>query len=107
MSTILNFIKSWILSFILRKVKVIQNVTSGEYFILSHISSDAMVVLTTSHETYLPLPYKTFKKNFKVVNCIYDKKIKNTIYAEIYFENGSSLKLEELNDSYYFDEVLE
>jgi len=107
MKVVLNFLKSIILNIILTNVKVIQNKTSGEYFIFSFISSDAMIVLVNSHDSYLPLNYKTFKDNFVQVDCIYDKKIKQIIHNEIYFENGTSLKLEDLNDSYYIDEVLE
>ena len=107
MKNLINFIKSFFLNIILRNIKVVQNKTSGEYFIFACISSDAMVVLVNSHESYLPLPYKTFKDNFEKVTQIYDKKINQILNNEIYFENGTSLKLEELNDCYYIDEVLE
>lgn len=107
MIAILNFIKSWFIMFVLRNTKVVKNIHSGEYYILACVSSNAMVVLTTSHETRLPLLYKTFKDNFETVTHIYDKKIDSTSFTEIFFESGISLKLEELNCDYDFDEVLE
>jgi hypothetical protein len=85
--------------FLTRKFLLVANVSTQEYFIKSHISKDGYVVLLTQYDTYLPLQYKVFKKNFLQVFLLVDgNSVSSVTDNNIILSSGESIKLADINE---------
>ena len=104
-----NFIKRYLVRFLTRKVLLVSNRTTQEYFILSHVSSDGYVVLMTSFKTYLPVSYKIYKRMFQPVSeliDIGDEILVVGVYDDIILlEGGHSVKLADINETDFEESI--
>lgn len=105
----LNFFKKLFVRFMTRKVLLIRNTTTGEYFVLSHVSDDGYVVLLTGFKTYLPVFYKAYKERFEPVYDLIDigdeKLIVSVNYDVIYLQTGESVRLCDINETGLEDSI--
>jgi hypothetical protein len=105
-----NFIKRYLVRFLTRKVLLVSNRTTQEYFILSHVSSDGYVVLLTSFKTYLPISYKIYRRMFQPESRVpMEIAVGNVLSIQddrIFLSSGDSLRLAEVNET-DFEESLD
>lgn len=95
----LNFFKRLYVQFKTRKLKLVVNINTEEYFIVSHISKDAYIVLLTQYDTYLPLQYKVFKQNFMKVKLLIDGNgVEGIVDNNIILSSGEAIKLCDINE---------
>jgi hypothetical protein len=99
----INFIKKVIVRFLTRKVFVVSNKATGDYFIVSHITDDGYVSLLTDNGSYLPVSYSVFKRMFQrentVTNSNYEQEAITGIDGnKILLLSGESLVLANINE---------
>lgn len=94
-----NFFRRILVRFLTRKYTLVANSATQEYFIVSHISKDGYIVLLTQYDTYLPLQYKVFKKNFLKATVLVDgHSVSGIVDNQILLSSGESLKLSDINE---------
>lgn len=105
----INFLKRHLVRFLTRKVLLVSNRTTQEYFILSHISSDGYVVLMTSFKTYLPVSYKIYKRMFQPEQRVpMEIAIGNVLSItddQIFLSSGDSVRLSEVNETDFEESI--
>lgn len=94
----LNFLKSLYVRFLTRKVLLVSNRTTVEYFIKSYITSDGYVVLRTYSGTFLPISYNIYKRLFKPVTTVLGSTIVRIQDDNIQLSSGETLRLAEINE---------
>ena len=100
----LGFFKRLFVRFVTRKIHLVSNKSTQEYFIVSNVSRDGYVVLLTQYDTSLPTQYKVFKDHFvkatTVVNANFDEDFITGIQDnKILLLSGNTIKLIDINEN--------
>lgn len=100
----INWIKKHLIKLLTRKVFVVSNKATSEYFIKSHITDDGYISLLTASGSYLPVSYSVFKRMFQpqkqVVDSIYDvQDVVGVVDNKILLASGESVFLADINES--------
>jgi hypothetical protein len=93
-----NLFKRILVKYLVRQYKVVFNIATSESFIVSYVSQDGYVVLLTQYDTYLPLKYKVFKKNFSKALSIDNDAVSSISDNNIILSSGRSVKLTDINE---------
>jgi hypothetical protein len=94
----INFIKRLLVKFLIRKVFVVSNKESLEFYIVSHVTDDGYVSLLVENGCYLPVSYSIYKKMFQPVSVIDEVPVTGKLDNRILLLDGRSVLLSDINE---------